>query len=140
MEIAVIAFSLTVAVTRMTGDRLKLMFGPVKLARTLALVGLAGVLLVVFAPSELAGIAGFVLVGMGASVAFPIGVSAAVAAPGRNTASNVATLSFIALTGFLFGPLLIGSITQVAGIRAGLFVLFPMLALSALLAPMLRPR
>ncbi|HEY8596326.1 MAG TPA: MFS transporter [Devosiaceae bacterium] len=139
--LAVSAFSLAVALTRMMGDRLRQRFGPARLGRTLAFVGLAGVLLVVFAPSESAGILGFVLVGIGASVAFPIGVSAAVEAPGRNTASNVATLSFIALTGFLIGPLLIGSITQLAGIRAGLGVLFPMLALSALLAPVLnRPR
>lgn len=138
--LAVTAFSLTVALTRMAGDRLRLRFGPARLGRTLALVGLAGVLLVVFAPHEIAGIGGFVLIGIGASVAFPIGVTAAVGAPGRNTASNVATLSFIALTGFLIGPLLIGSITQMAGIRAGLGVLFPMLALSALLAPMLARR
>ena len=138
--IAVTAFSLSVALTRIAGDRLKLKFGPAALGRTLALVGLAGVLIVVFAPHEITGVAGFILLGVGAAVAFPLGVTAAVSAPGRNAASNVATLSFVALTGFLVGPLLIGGITQGWGIRAGLGVLFPMLALSALLAPALRQR
>ena len=138
--LAVTAFSLTVALTRLAGDRLKLTFGPAALARTLAVIGVAGVVLVVFAPSEVLGVGGFVLVGIGAAVAFPLGVTAAVAAPGRNAASNVATLSFVALTGFLVGPLLIGGITQNWGIRAGLGVLFPMLALSALFAPMLNRR
>ena len=135
--IAVTVFLLSVALTRIAGDRLKQRFGPVLLGRTLALVGLVGVLIIVFAPGEIAAIAGFVLLGIGASVAFPLGVTASLGAPGRNAASNVATLTFIALSGFLVGPLLIGSITQLWGIRAGLGVLFPMLALSALLAPML---
>jgi len=135
--IAVTVFLLSVALTRIAGDRLKQRFGPVLLGRTLALVGLAGVLIIVFAPNEIAAIAGFVLLGIGAAVAFPLGVTAALGAPGRNAASYVATLTFIALSGFLVGPLLIGSITQLWGIRAGLGVLFPMLALSALLAPML---
>lgn len=138
--IAVTAFSLSVALTRMAGDRLKQRFGPAALARTLALVGLVGVIIIVIAPHEVVAIAGFVLLGIGAAVAFPLGVTASLAAPGRNASSNVATLSFIALTGFLVGPLLIGSITQLWGIRAGLGVLFPMLALSALLAPMLSRR
>ncbi len=138
--IAVTVFLLSVALTRIAGDRLKQRFGPVLLGRTLALVGLAGVLIIVFAPNEIAAIAGFVLLGIGAAVAFPLGVTAALGAPGRNAASNVATLTFIALSGFLVGPLLIGSITQLWGIRAGLGVLFPMLALSALLAPALSRR
>ncbi len=138
--IAVTAFSLSVALTRMAGDRLKQRFGPAPLARTLALFGLAGVIVIVIAPNELVAIGGFVLLGIGASVAFPLGVTASLGAPGRNASSNVATLSFIALTGFLVGPLLIGSITQLWGIRAGLGVLFPMLALSALLAPALARR
>ncbi len=138
--IAVTAFSLTAALTRLSGDRLKMRFGPTRLARVLALIGLCGVVLVGFAPNAIAGIIGFVLIGIGAAVAFPLGVTAAVEAPGRNAASNVATLSLIALTGFLVGPLLIGPITQFAGIRIGFGVLFPMLALSALLAPMLSRR
>ena len=138
--IAVTTFSLSVALTRMTGDRLKQRFGPASLARTLALVGLIGVVIIVLAPHELIGIAGFVLLGIGAAVAFPLGVTASLNAPGRNASSNVATLSFIALTGFLVGPLLIGTVTQHWGIRAGLGVIFPMLALSALLAPALSRR
>ena len=138
--LAVTAFTLTAALTRLTGDRLKQRFGPARLGRTLAVIGLAGVLFVVFAPHEIVGIAGFVLIGIGAAVAFPLGVTAAVAAPGRNAASNVATLSFFALTGFLVGPLLIGAITQHWGIRVGLAVIFPMLLLSAVLAPALSRR
>ena len=46
--LAVTAFSLAVALTRLAGDRLKLRFGPAQLARALAAVGLVGVVFVVF--------------------------------------------------------------------------------------------
>ncbi len=137
--LSVTLFALMVALTRLVGDRLKLKFGPAPLARTLALIGILGVAIIFFAPNSIAAIIGFALIGVGASLGFPLAVTAAAEAPGPSPAQNVAVLTFIALLGFLIGPVSIGLIAQIFDIRFGLLVLVPMLVLSALLAPLLRP-
>lgn len=137
--LGVTIFSMTVAFTRLTGDMLRTKFGPAKTARALASIGVLGAALVFFSPSTELAILGFALVGIGAAIGFPLAVTAASAAPGGHPASNVAVLSFTALSGFLVGPILIGSLAQNFGMRYGLLVILPMLALSAILAPMLRP-
>ncbi len=135
--LGVTAFSLAVASTRLAGDRLKTRFGAARLARGLALVGVLAGLLVCLSPSPVLALVGFALLGIGASLAFPLGVTAATRAPGPNAATNVAMMSFTALSGFLIGPILIGSITQATDIRFGLAILLPMLGMSAVLAPLL---
>ncbi|MBL4785920.1 MAG: MFS transporter [Cohaesibacteraceae bacterium] len=133
--VGVILFSLSVALTRLAGDRLRLWTSPGKLARKLSVFGMFGVVLVYFAPGIISAVIGFSIIGIGAALAFPLAVSAAASAPGRTPASNVAVLSFIALAGFLVGPLVIGAVADVYDIRLGLLVLAPMLAISFVLAP-----
>jgi MFS family permease len=137
--LAVTAFTLIVATTRMFGDRLRDMFPVHRLAMILATIGLAGVTVVYFADRYAIALIGFGLIGLGASLAFPLAVSAAANAPGSSSANNVATLSFLALTGFLVGPVSIGFITEATNIRVGLLVLAPMLAISAIFAFSLNP-
>jgi len=137
--IGISIFALTLALTRLGGDYLKARFGAAPLARMLIIIALFGVALVFFAPSLPIAVFGFALIGIGVSLAYPLAVSAAAVAPGPSPAHNLAILSFIALFGFLIGPVLIGSITQFSSIRYGLLVLVPMLALSVALAPLLRP-
>ena len=138
--LGVTLFALAVALTRLFGDRLKFKFGPAPLARALALTGVLGVAIIFFAPNSFVAVAGFALVGVGASLGFPLAVTAAAEAPGPSPAQNVAVMTFIALLGFLIGPVSIGFIAQTFDIRFGLLILAPMLTLSALLAPLLRPR
>jgi MFS family permease len=137
--LAVTAFTLLVATTRKFGDRLRDMFPVHRLAMILATIGLAGVTVVYFADRYAIALIGFGLIGLGASLAFPLAVSAAANAPGSSSANNVATLSFLALTGFLVGPVSIGFITEATNIRVGLLVLAPMLAISAIFAFSLNP-
>ncbi|WP_199823753.1 MFS transporter [Labrenzia sp. OB1] len=135
--LGVSVFILTVAVTRLAGDRLRRKLSAGRLAQCLALIGLFGLAVIWLAPAIPAAMAGLSILGIGAALAFPLGVTAASAAPGTSPASNVAILSFIALTGFLAGPLLIGTVADHTDIRIGLMVLAPMLCLSFLLAPFL---
>ncbi|MGJ8527708.1 MFS transporter [Maritalea sp.] len=137
--LALTVFTLIVAVTRLSGDRLRKILSTEKLAFGLAFVGLAGVATVYFSPNIFVAFIGFGMIGLGASLAFPLAVSAAANAPGRSVASNVATLTFLALTGFLVGPISIGFIAEYTNIRVGLLVLGPALMLSALLAFSLKP-
>jgi len=65
-----------------------------------------------------------------------IGVEVTAAAdldPARSS-TNVATLSFIALLGFLVGPPLIGFIGQHVDLRVGVAALLPILAVSLVLS------
>ncbi|WP_146048592.1 MFS transporter [Roseibium marinum] len=135
--LGVSVFILTAAVTRLSGDRLRQKISAGRLAQCLALIGLLGLAVVWMAPAIPAAMAGLSVLGIGAALAFPLGVTAASAAPGTSPASNVAILSFIALMGFLAGPLAIGALADLTDIRTGLMLLAPMLCLSFLLAPFL---
>lgn len=130
-------FSLCLATTRLFGDRLRQMTSAGRLGQGLAAVGLLGLGLIWLAPGVPVALAGLGILGCGAALAFPLGVTAASAAPGKSAAANVAVLSFVALLGFLVGPLLIGPLADAYGIRTALMVLAPTIGLSLLLAPCL---
>ncbi|TCM69713.1 MULTISPECIES: MFS transporter [unclassified Rhizobium] len=133
-------FALMVAAGRFSGDHLKQRFGAISLARGCGAAALAGMLIVVFAWHSLVTLAGFALVGIGVSVGFPLAVTAAASLRDRPAAANVAILSFMALTGFLIGPPLIGFIAEASGLRVGLAVLLVPLAISLAFTRMLKAR
>jgi len=134
------AFAAMVTVGRLAGDRLKRRFGAVPVARSCVATALLGVALVVLSPAYGPALLGFALAGLGVSVCFPLGVTAAAGIGGRLPAANVAMLSLIALCGFLLGPPVIGFIAEHGGLRLGLACLLPGLGLSVLLAGRLRPQ
>lgn len=133
-------FAALVTCGRFAGDRLKAAIGAVRLARLCGGAALLGVGLLVVAPGVLMAYLGFAITGFGVSVGFPLAVSAAAALPDRLPERTVATLSFMALLGFLIGPVLIGSIADVAGMRIGLAGLLPLLVLSFAFTPALSVR
>lgn len=133
-------FAALVTCGRFAGDRLKAAIGAVRLARFCGGAALLGLGLVVVAPGVFVAYLGFAITGFGVSVGFPLAVSAAAALPDRLPEQTVATLSFMALLGFLIGPVLIGSIADVAGMRMGLAGLLPLLALSFAFIPALSVR
>lgn len=133
-------FALMITTGRFMGDRLKLRYGAANLGRVCGLIGVAGGLVVVVSPSIPFALMGFAMLGFGASVGFPLAVTAAAEAPGISPARNVAVLTFIALTGFLAGPPVIGFISEAFNLRIGLAVLVPALLTTATLAGLLKTR
>jgi len=131
-------FAGLVATGRFLGDWLKVRYGPVAIARFTAATALVGVVILFVSPSYAVSLLGFALAGFGVSVAFPLAVTAAAGLGDRPAAQNVAMLSLIGLSGFLIGPPVIGFVAQNFGIRVGLLVLAPGLALSLILAGLLR--
>lgn len=120
------AFSLTMAVSRLAGDRLRRRFGDATLTRwggALAAVGLAGGLL---ADDATAAIVAFGLVGTGVSLVFPIALSAAGRLPGVSTAPAIAGISTTGYFAFMVGPPLIGFIAEryTLPVALGLVVVF----------------
>jgi predicted MFS family arabinose efflux permease len=128
------AFAAMVAAGRFIGDRMKARLGAVPAARLCGGLALLGLAIVLASPNAGLAIAGFALTGFGVSVGFPLAVTAAAGLSDRPAASSVATLSFIALLGFLAGPPLIGFAAEYAGIRTGLAMLLPGLVASFVLA------
>lgn len=137
--IAVTIFSGFMAGGRFLGDALKRRFGPVALSQTLAVVALAGLMLLVLPLPNWALYPGFALVGFGVAVAYPLGVSAVAAMDDRFESSNIAVLAMLALTGFLLGPPLMGGLAELLSLRAGFAALIPGLILAFVLARWLRP-
>jgi len=133
-------FALMVAAGRFGGDLLKRRLGAVGTARLCGALAVTGGTLLYFAPGVELALAGFGIIGVGVSVGFPLAVTAAAGLGDRAASANVAVLSFVALTGFLIGPPLIGFVAEHSDIRLGVACVIPALLLSLLLAGRLKPR
>ena len=99
-----------------------------------------GAALLFLAPSVELALIGFGTIGIGVSVGFPLAVTAAAGIGDRAASANVAVLSFVALTGFLIGPPLIGFVAEHSDIRFGVACVIPMLVVSLFLTGRLTPR
>jgi MFS family permease len=114
-------------------------FGRVPVLLTTAAAVLTGLLLVVFGQHPVLVALGVVVWGLGASLGFPVGMSAAADEPARAAArvSVVATTGYIA---FLGGPPLIGFVADQVGTLSALLVVAVVLAPSALAIPAARQK
>ena len=133
-------FAFMVAAGRFGGDTLKRIFGGVRTAQIWGTLAVLGAVLLFFAPSVELALIGFGIIGVGVSVGFPLAVTAAAGIGDRAASANVAVLSFVALTGFLIGPPMIGFVAEHSDIRLGVACVIPVLLLSLLLTGRLKPR
>ncbi|WP_338722103.1 MFS transporter [Devosia sp. XK-2] len=133
-------FAFMVAAGRFGGDFLKQRLGSVNTARLCGTLAVAGAVLLFIAPSVEMALIGFGTIGIGVSVGFPLAVTAAAGIGDRAASANVAVLSFVALTGFLIGPPLIGFVAEHSDIRLGVACVIPMLVVSLFLTGRLTPR
>ena len=108
---------------------------PALLWGTMALAAV-GVLLVVYGAGALI-VVGIVLWGIGASLGFPVGMSAAADDPARAPA-RVSVVSTIGYTAFLTGPPVLGFIGDHVGALHALLVISVLLIPAALLVPAAR--
>jgi MFS family permease len=131
------AFSLSMGIGRLTGDRLSIRFGPARLARAGAALGALGIGIALLAGGPLVGIAGFALAGLGISALFPLALRAA-AERGESPGPAVAAVSAMGYIGFMVGPPSIGGLAELFGLRAALLLPVACLAAAALLAGAVR--
>ena len=128
--IAVTIFAGFLAAGRFVGDWLKARLGERGVARFTVGLAIMGVLALTVPDNVTFVFIGFALAGLGASVAFPLGISAVAALDDTHEAQNIATMSMIAICGFLIGPPVIGFIGESFSLRAALMCLIPGLILS----------
>jgi MFS family permease len=107
-------------VGRLLGDKAVERFGWVRVLRTGAMVGAAGLAAGLVLATPVAAIIGFGLMGIGVSTLFPLVFVAAGTLAGTPSGGAIGMVSLIARVGFLFGPGLIGAIADAAGLSAAL--------------------
>jgi MFS family permease len=123
---------------RMFGGSALERFGRVAVLRVAAGFALVGLLMVIVGGSVAVALAGALLWGLGASLGFPVGMSAAADDPAR-AAARVSVVSSIGYTAFLAGPPLIGLLAESEGILRALFVVLGALVLGLLASGAARP-
>ncbi len=109
-------------------------FGRVAVLRVTALLVVAGVLVVVLSPGVPGALTGAVLWGLGASLGFPLGMSAAADEEDR-AAVRLSVVSSIGYTAFLGGPPLVGLLADHVGVRDAVLVACGAAAVGLLAAP-----
>lgn len=138
-SLALPALLLTMALGRLIADRWIDRFGPVRTARVLTTIAIAGMVLLVASPNAIAALAGFGLVGVGICVLYPLMLSAAARLGDRPASQNVAATTLIFQFVNLGAPVLIGAVAQGMGIRLAFAMLLPLLVLTWAMAGRLAP-
>ena len=113
-------------------------FGRVTVMRWCAAMAVLGLGLFVFAPAPWLAYVALAIWGLGASLGFPVGMSAAADDP-KTAAARVSVVSTIGYGAFLCGPPLLGLLAEHVGILHSLLAVLVILVVSFLLAPVARP-
>lgn len=139
-SLALPALLAAMAVGRLLADRVIDRFGPVRVTRLLSAVAVAGMVLIVLSPNAYIALAGFVIVGIGICVLYPLMLSAAARIGDRPASQNVAATTLIFQLVNLGAPALIGAVAQGLGVRMAFSMLIPLLVLTFVMAGRLKPR
>lgn len=116
------AFVLAMTAMRFFGGRAIDVYGRVAVLRASMAAAAAGLGLFVFAGNIWLAAAGAELWGVGAALAFPVGMSAAADEP-RHAAARVSVVSTLGYISFLAGPPLLGYLGDANGIRLALLAI-----------------
>ena len=133
---AIFAASMTVG--RFAGGPIVARVGRSRVLMVSALFAAAGLALVAYVDHQAVAVAAVVLWGLGASLGFPLALSAA-GDSGPNPAARVALASIIGYLAFLVGPPLLGFLGEAVGLRGALIVPLGVVLIAAVLAPATRP-
>ena len=113
-------------------------YGRVRVLRVCAATALGGLLLIEAGGVLAAALAGALLLGLGTSLGFPTGISAAADDP-RYAPGRVSTAASIGYLAFLAGPPSIGFLADNVGVLRGLSVAGVLLIVAFLLCPVTAP-
>ncbi len=126
-------------VGRVAGGPLIDRFDRVTVLRVSAATGIVGLALFIFSPLFPIAIVGAVLWGLGCSLGFPVGMSAAADDP-RHAAARVSAVAMIGYCAFLVGPPLIGVVADHVGILNALLIVFVLMVVAGLSSGAARER
>lgn len=135
---ALTVFSVAMTAGRALGGPLVDRFGRVLTLRILAMTAGAGLLLFIFAPNIPLVFVGAALWGLGASLGFPLGMSAAADDPVR-AAATVSAIAIIGYIAFLAGPPILGIISEHIGLLPTLLIIVVLIVASGIASGAARP-
>jgi len=127
------AFATAMTLGRLFGDRARASLGDKKMIIFGGLIAFLGLCLAVIVPRPLSTIAGFFLVGLGLSSIVPIAYSIAGNTKDLPSGVGLSMVTTVGYSGFLFGPPIIGFISDVFTLRVALGVVAILLALMTFL-------
>lgn len=136
---AAVVFGVFVAamtVGRVLGGPVLDRFGRVPVLRASAILAVVGILLFILAPVDALVVAGAVAWGLGCSLGFPVGMSAA--AEGPHSAARVSAVATLGYVAFLVGPPAIGFLGEHFGILNALFLVLALVVVAGLASPAAR--
>jgi len=131
-------FSVSMTAVRAVGGPLVDRIGRVWTLRMLSIAAGAGLVVFILAPSLPVAFIGVALWGAGASLGFPLGMSAAADDP-RKAAASVSAAATIGYVAFLCGPPVLGWISHQIGILNTLWIIVGLIAMSGLASGAAKP-
>jgi len=127
-------FTVGMGLTRLSGDKLREVAGPISLIRGSAIAVAFGIVLLVTAANlVVAGVALF-LIGCGIALAFPLAVSTTIARGKGQPSDNLAALALTLMLSTIGVPPLLGFIAEHVSLVATFVVLLPTVLISFLMA------
>ncbi|SEF17274.1 MFS transporter [Streptomyces sp. Ag109_O5-10] len=132
-------FAAAMTVGRFAGGRFVDRFGRAAALCGSALVGAAGLALVIFVDNQAVAAAAAVLWGLGASLGFPVALSAA-GDSGADSAARVALAATVGYVAFLVGPPSLGYLGEHFGLRHALILVLVLVVAAAFATPAARAR
>ena len=111
------AFAVAMTIGRLNGDKIVQRWGGRRILLLGGLAAAAGFLIVVLAPSAWLALAGFMLIGFGASNIVPVLFTAAGSQHDMPASLAVSAISTIGYAGILAGPGLIGFVAHAVGLQ-----------------------
>lgn len=132
--IGYIVFSIAMTVGRLFGDAMVARVGDRKTLIGGSLIAIAGFAVLLFAPSAPLAIAGFLLIGLGASNLVPVLFRRAASQTAMPTGLAVAAITTAGYAGILVGPAGIGFVAHAVGLPAAFWMLAALMGLVTLSA------
>ncbi len=133
------AFTAAMTVGRFLGSPIVNRLGRMPVLIGSAVIAAAGLSLVIFVPTTWAVILGTVVWGLGSSLGWPLGISAAGDDP-VDSASRVSAVSILAYIAFFAGPPVVGLIANGTGVLPALTFVLGLVAIAIALSPAVRER
>ncbi|MEU8509856.1 MFS transporter [Streptomyces brevispora] len=128
-----LAFASSMTLGRFAGGPLLERFGRVAVVRVSAVTAAVGLVLIIVSPSPLVAGAATVLWGLGASLGFPVTLSAAGDHP-HDAAARVGAVATAGYVAFLVGPPALGFLADHIGLRLTMTVVLALLIVASTLA------
>ncbi|EDH4338144.1 MFS transporter [Salmonella enterica subsp. enterica serovar Kentucky] len=126
-------FTLGMSVGRFTGGWFIDRYSRVTVVRASALMGALGIGLIIFVDSDWVAGVSVILWGLGASLGFPLTISAA-SDTGPDAPTRVSVVATTGYLAFLVGPPLLGYLGEHYGLRSAMMVVLALVILAALVA------